>query len=327
MHEFDLIREYFTKPTQHTDLSVGDDAALFTISAGMQLAVSTDMLVEGRHFFKDADPYLIGWKAMAVNVSDMAAMGALPKWATLSIALPHVNTDWLSQFSAGFFACAKRFDIDLIGGDTTRGPLTISVQIMGEVETGKALTRSGAQLGDTLWVSGDLGQAALALAHLQGQLTCPNTALETHLLALHQPQPSVTLGLGLRGIATSVIDISDGLLSEIGHILNASTRNQSTVLGAEIWLSHIPTSNYIATQLHQPAFQALVLAGGDDYQLCFTAPPEKTEAIQRLSQTLSMPLNNIGRITASGKVVVLDPNNTPITMTASGFNHFDTEPS
>jgi thiamine-monophosphate kinase len=326
MHEFDLIREYFTKPTQHTDLSVGDDAALLSISAGMQLAVSTDMLVEGRHFFKDADPYLIGWKAMAVNVSDMTAMAALPKWATLSIALPHINTDWLSQLSAGFFACAKRFNIDLIGGDTTRGPLTISVQIMGEVETGKALTRAGAQLGDTIWVSGNLGQAALALAHLQGQLTCPNTALEAHLLALHQPQPSVILGLGLQGIATSAIDISDGLLSEIGHILNASMRKQSTELGAEIWLHHIPTSNYITSQMQQSTFQQFVLAGGDDYQLCFTAPPEKTSEIHCLSQTLSMPLTNIGYLTDSGKVVVLDHNNEHINITSKGFNHFDTEP-
>ncbi len=322
MHEFDLIREYFTKPTHHTDVSVGDDAALVKVSDGMQLAISTDMLVSGRHFFEDADPYLLGWKALAVNVSDLVAMGALPKWATLSIAFPSVNTDWLSQFSAGFFACAKSFNIDLIGGDTTRGALTISVQIMGEVENGKALKRSGARLGDAIWVSNELGKAALALAHLQGKQTLPNAVLEAHLPALHKPQPRVILGLSLQDIATSAIDISDGLLSEIHHILNASSNCQAMTLGAEILLDHIPTSDYIKVQLQHAEFQDFVLAGGDDYQLCFTAPISQTEAIESLSKTLAIPLTKIGRITDTGKVVVLDQNNLAVNVARTGFNHF-----
>jgi thiamine-monophosphate kinase len=323
MHEFDLIREYFTKPVHHTDLGVGDDAALVKVSAGMQLAVSTDMLIAGRHFFEDTDPYLLGWKAMAVNVSDMVAMGALPKWATLSIALPTVDTVWLSQFSSGFFACAKSFNIDLIGGDTTRGPLTINVQIMGEVENGKALKRSGAELGDTIWVSGKLGKAALALAHLQGKHSLPNAVLDAHLLALYKPQPRVILGLSLLDVATSAIDISDGLLSEIGHMLKASSVQQTTKLGAEILLDHIPTSDYIKVQLRRATFQEYVLAGGDDYQLCFTAPVSQTSAIHDLSKTLAIPLTQIGRITDSGKAIVLDQNNLAVNIERTGFNHFN----
>lgn len=321
MHEFDLIREFFTKPTDHTDLSIGDDAALINLSAGMQLAISTDMLVAGRHFFADADPYYLGWKSLAVNVSDLVAMGALPKWATLSIALPSIAPDWLRAFSSGFFACAKRFNIDLIGGDTTRGPLTINVQIMGEVETGKALKRSGATLGDDLWVSGELGLAALALTHLQGKHCIPAAIVESHLLALHQPQPRVVLGLSLLDVANSAIDISDGLLSEVHHLLQASS-TPSMPLGATIELAAIPTSAYIKAHLHQPEFQAHVLAGGDDYQLCFTAPAAQMAAIQALSQTLAIPLTKIGRITDDGRVQVLDENQSIITTPNTGYNHF-----
>lgn len=229
--EFNLIAKYFTRPTAQTDLGIGDDAALISITQGMQLAISADTLVAGTHFFADCDPYQLGWKSLAVNISDMAAMGAQPKWATLAIALPDMDGTWLKAFSQGFFACADQFDIDLIGGDTTRGPLNISVQIMGEVPFGKAIKRSGAKIDEDIWVSGNLGSAAIGLAHLQNKTHVLGGALPACLNALHMPMPRLALGLVLRDIATSCIDISDGLLADCGHILHAS------MLGATVDLA------------------------------------------------------------------------------------------
>lgn len=216
MSEFDLIRRFFTRDTPHAILGVGDDAALLQVSAGNVLAVSTDMLVCGTHFLPDADPFLLGHKTLAVNLSDMAAMGAAPRWATLSIALPEADETWLAQFSAGFFALAQQYGVELVGGDTTRGPLNLCVTIFGEVPAQQALRRSGAQVGDEIWVSGYLGDAALA--HLQGRIALSDAELAACLPALHQPQPRVALGLALRGIANSAIDISDGLLADLGQI-------------------------------------------------------------------------------------------------------------
>ncbi len=322
--EFDLIQQYFTKPTRQTALGVGDDAALISVKEGMQLVVSTDMSVAGTHFFVDAAPYDIGWKALAVNVSDMAAMGAQPKWATLAIALPEVNEIWLSEFSRGFFACADTFEIDLIGGDTTKGPLNISVTIMGEVPTGKALKRSGAQMGDDIWVSGQLGSAALGLAHLQGKIVLKNDAtglnhssasLQTSIHAFCRPAPRVNLGLKLREIATSCIDISDGLLADLGHILKASN------CGATIELEKIPCIDYLKNDLENPEFQAFILAGGDDYELCFTAPPSKREAINLLSKQLNLPLNIIASTRMDIGLQVCYKNK-KITLLKQGFDHF-----
>jgi thiamine-monophosphate kinase len=208
--EFDLIRRYFTRSTPGALLGVGDDAALLKVSDGNVLAVSTDMLVSGTHFFPDADPFLLGHKTLAVNLSDMAAMGAVPRWATLAIALPVADEAWLEKFSGGFFALADQHSVELVGGDTTRGPLNLSVTIMGEVPQGGALLRSGAQIGDEIWVSGRLGDAALALTHLQGRVVLSEAEFAACAQALHQPQPRVALGLALRGLANCVIDISDG---------------------------------------------------------------------------------------------------------------------
>ena len=292
MSEFNLIKQYFTRTTKHTDLSVGDDAALVRVAAGMQLAVSTDMLVAGTHFFADAAPYDIGWKSLAVNVSDMAAMGAKPKWATLAIALPSVDDTWLAEFSRGFFACADAFNVDLIGGDTTRGPLNISVTIMGEVPTGMALRRDGAKIGDDIWVSGTLGDAALALAILQNRANIDTAWLEDELAkwqsCLHCPQPRAALGLHLRGIANSCIDISDGLLADLGHILSASN------LGANIHLEQLPVSLYHVNHLDQPKTQQCVLAGGDDYELCFTAPKSARAAIEAIGAAQHLNLACVG---------------------------------
>jgi len=217
--EFELIARYFTRGTSHTVLGVGDDGALIAPTPGRELVVSTDMLVEGTHFLADTDAEALGWKCLAVNVSDLAAMGAQPRWATLAAVFPAPTTEWIEAFARGFFACADEFGIDLIGGDTTRGPRAFCVTIFGEVASGQALRRSGAQVGDEIWVSGQPGRAALGLAHLQGRTVLAAAQLGDCLAALHRPQPRVALGLALHGLATSAIDVSDGLLADLGHIL------------------------------------------------------------------------------------------------------------
>ncbi len=325
MSEFNLIQKYFTRPMRHTDLGVGDDAALMKVADGMQLVVSTDMSVADTHFFHDAAPYDIGWKSLAVNVSDMAAMGAQAKWATLAIALPEVDEYWLAEYSRGFFACADVFNIDLIGGDTTRGPLNISITIMGEVPAGKALRRSGAQVGDDIWVSGQIGSAALGLAHLQRKNFLENDALQASIHALCRPTPRASLGLALRNIATSCIDISDGLLADLGHILKASN------CGATIDLEKIPCIDCLKNDLKNPQFQELLLAGGDDYELCFTAPPSKRDEIELLSKQQNILLTRIANTLSptslmaigleSGGLEVMYQNQ-PLSLLKRGFDHF-----
>ena len=351
MNEFNSIKQYFTRRTHHTDMSVGDDAALIAVSAGMQLAVSTDMLVAGTHFFADAAPHDIGWKALAVNVSDMAAMGANPKWATLAIALPQIlpspsqgegqdggrsftptlvstptpalplkegggiNEAWIAEFSRGFFACADAFNIDLIGGDTTRGPLNISVTIMGEVPTGEALRRDGAKIDDDIWVSGQLGSAALGLAHLQGKTHVPEAILPACLNTLHTPTPRAALGLALRSIATSCIDVSDGLLADLGHLLKASH------CGATLDLEKIPCIEYFKNDLDNAEIQQMLLAGGDDYELCFTAPKSKCEEINLLSKQLNLAITCIASTRTDIGLQVYYKNN-QITLLKQGFDHF-----
>ena len=314
-NEFNLIQQYFTRSAPRADLGVGDDAALVRVAEGNQLVISTDMLVAGTHFFADASPFDIGWKALAVNVSDMAAMGAQSKWATLAIALPEVNEAWLSEFSRGFFACADTFEIDLIGGDTTKGSLNISVTIMGEVPIGKALKRSGAQAGDDVWVSGTLGSAALGLAHLQGKIKLENDVLQASIHALCRPSPRVNLGLKLRGIATSCIDVSDGLLADLGHILKASN------CGSTIDLEEIPCIDLLKSNLDNPQFQVYILAGGDDYELCFTAPPSKRAAINLISKQLNLPLNIIAS-TLMDIGLQACYKNKKLTLLKQGFDHF-----
>lgn len=317
--EFNLIQQYFTRPTRHTDLSVGDDAALLHVKRGHQLAISTDMLVTGTHFFANAAPYAIGWKSLAVNVSDMAAMGALPKWTMLALALPEINHAWLSEFSRGFFACADAFEVDLIGGDTTRGPLNVSVTIMGLCEKNHALKRSGAKPEDDVWVSGFLGCAALGLAHLQKKMVLEEKLQEPALKALHTPAPRVALGLALKNIAHSCIDISDGLLADLGHILKASQ------LDAHLKLETIPVLPTLQTRMQEPIIQQAILAGGEDYELCFTAPKNQRAAIASLSQELCIPLTLIGKTTAqknaapSAHVLYHDQE---VFFNTQGFDHF-----
>ena len=316
LSEFDLIRRFFTRAANHTDLAVGDDAALMKVAQGMELAVSTDMLVAERHFFADADPRLLGRKCLAVNLSDMAAMGATPRWATLSLALPQADEAWLTAFAAGFFEMAGQFGVDLVGGDTTCGPLNLCVTIMGEVPSAMALRRSGACAGDDVWVSGALGDAALALAHLQGRIALSEGDIAACLPALHDPQPRVALGAALRGVAHSAVDISDGLLADLGHILECSGK------AAEIEFSVLPASAALRRRLPGETARACLLAGGDDYQLCFTAPSERRAAVAAIGERLGETLTRIGRVVAGGGVRVLDESGKEIHVGKAGFDHF-----
>jgi thiamine-monophosphate kinase len=316
MTEFDLIRRYFTRATPNALLGVGDDAALLKVSEGCELAVSSDMLVSGTHFFPDADPFLLGHKTLAVNLSDMAAMGATPRWATLAMALPELSETWLGKFSAGFFALAQQYGVELIGGDTTRGPLNLCVTIFGEIPAHQALRRSGAQLGDEIWVSGTLGDAALALAHLQSRIQLSDAEYVACAPDLHQPQPRVALGLALRNIANSAIDISDGLLADLGHILEASK------LAASINFSALPVSPTLRNHLQQALGKQCALSGGDDYELCFTAPVARHADLQHISARLKLPLTCIGKIVAGLGCLVHDAAGNPIHMESSGYEHF-----
>jgi len=316
MSEFDLIRRFFTRDTPHAILGVGDDAALLQASAGNVLAVSSDMLVCGTHFLPDADPFLLGHKTLAVNLSDMAAMGAAPRWAVLAIALPEADEAWLAQFSAGFFALAQQHDVELVGGDTTRGPLNLCVTIFGEVPAQQALRRSGAQVGDEIWVSGCLGDAALALAHLQGRIALSAAELAACLPALHRPQPRVALGLALRGIASSAIDISDGLLADLGHILEASQ------VGAQLDFAALPVSPVLNNCVSRTLARQCVLSGGDDYELCFTAPAVHHAELADIAARHNLPLTRIGKIVAGRGCIVHDASGNPLNVEACGYDHF-----
>lgn len=313
MSEFDLINKFFTRPTPSAELGVGDDAALLRVADGKELAISTDMLVSGTHFFPDADPFQLGHKTLAVNLSDLAAMGAVPRWATLSLSLPSVDEQWLQRFSEGFFALADDNGVELIGGDTTRGPLNLCVTIMGEVPRGKALRRDGAKVGDDIWVSGKLGQAALGLANLQGKFKFYGEVRDECLKALHQPQPRVSLGLALRGIANSAIDISDGLLADLGHILERSN------VGAEIEIEALPI---VDDGVEKDVAQQCALAGGDDYELCFTAPTSQRDVLMALAEQLKFPLTRIGHIKAELGCVVRDGEGKAMKIEKGGYDHF-----
>lgn len=314
--EFDLIRQYFTRPTPSALLGVGDDAALLQVSPGMELAVSVDMLVEGRHFAPQDGPGTVGHKSLAVNLSDMAAMGAKPRWATLALALPAADEKWLRGFAGGFFGLAGKFGVDLVGGDTTRGPLNICIQIIGEVPAGQALHRDGAKVDDEIWVSGALGTAALALAFRQGRVELEQMEAAACLPALYVPQPRVELGLSLRGIASAAIDVSDGLLADLGHILEQSG------VGAEIHFEALPLHEVTRRHIGLDVAKNCVLAGGDDYELCFAAPAARHAELLALAQKLALPLTCIGRIVSEAGLALLDGKGSLMPVAAKGFDHF-----
>jgi thiamine-monophosphate kinase len=316
LSEFSLIQRYFTRATPGAVLGVGDDAALVLVGSGMELAISTDMLVSGTHFFADTDPYMLGHKALAVNLSDMAAMGAQPRWATLALSLPAEDKVWLEGFSAGFFALADKFKVELIGGDTTQGPLNLSITIMGEVPQGKALRRDGAIVGDEIWVSGIVGDAALALAHMQGKVKLSDESFKATAPALHLPQPRVALGLALRGLAHSAIDVSDGLLADLGHILERSGA------GAEIEFAKVPVSSHLRSYVDRAIGQRCALAGGDDYELCFTVASARHAEVKQLAAQLALPLTCIGKITAGAACTVKAADGSVMKTEETGYDHF-----
>lgn len=314
--EFDLIARYFTRPTPSARLGVGDDAALIAPNLGMELAISADMLVAGTHFLPDTDPVALGHKALAVNLSDMAAMGALPRWVLLSLSLPQADESWLQQFSSGFLALAAEYGVELIGGDTTRGPLNLSVTIIGEVESGRALRRDAAKAGDDIWVSGDLGGAALGLQHLLGRHQLDAPEAEDCLMRLHRPVPRVALGRALLDVAHAAIDISDGLLADLGHILERSR------LGAEVHLASLPLAAPVARRMEQPNALRAALAGGDDYELCFTAARERAAEVMQAADAVGVTVTRIGRIGNEAGLRLLDAEGRPVQFGQAGFDHF-----
>jgi thiamine-monophosphate kinase len=298
--EFDLIWRFFKAGSESTAqtqteqvlLGIGDDCALLQPDAAQSLAVTSDMLVEGRHFFAGANPEWLGHKALAVNLSDLAAMGAKPVGFTLALALPHADSSWLAQFSQGLFRLAQQWQCPLIGGDTTQGPLTICITALGHVPSGAAIKRSGAKVGDDIWVSGSLGDARLALGALRSEWPLDHRSLETILPRMHEPEPRIALGMQLRGIASSALDVSDGLLGDLRHILKASQVN------AEVLIDQLPISRTLAEQT-QDLRRQCAANGGDDYELCFTAPKNKRTEIESLSTT-PLPLTRIGSISSAG---------------------------
>lgn len=323
MGEFDLIAHYFKRPVRRAALGVGDDCALLAPTPGMRLAVSSDMLVQGRHFFADVDPRTLGHKALAVNLSDLAACGAQPLAFTLALALPSVDEPWLRDFAAGMFALADAHGCELVGGDTTKGPLNICITVFGEVAPAQALLRSGAQAGDDIYVSGTLGDARLALEALQGRLRLPAATLAAARQRLESPSPRVALGIALRGIATSAIDVSDGLLGDLQHIADASS------CGARIDASI--TSSLIAahalwTRANSPFSTDLLrqctLAGGDDYELCFTAPAHARAAVQAAAAAADTPVHRIGSMTTGAGLVVHDAQGAILDTQPASFDHF-----
>ena len=315
--EFDLIARIRQRAATRSDviLGIGDDAALLSVPPGKQLVVAMDTLNSGVHFPEDTAPADIGWKALAVNLSDLAAMAATPAWCTLSLSLPQSDAAWLDGFLDGFLALAAQHDVALIGGDTTRGPLSICVTAHGLVDPRGALLRSGARIGDDVWVTGTLGDAAGALR--QWQAGGPvDAALR---MRLDRPTPRVTAGLRLAGIAHACIDISDGLLADLGHLCRASR------VGAELDIDALPASEaLLATTFDPETRRVLQTAGGDDYELCFTAPKTARLAVEDAMHASDLPATRIGRITGdAGKPVLQDGDGADWLPPRAGYVHFE----
>ena len=323
MGEFDLIDRFFKRPARRAALGVGDDCALLNPTPGMQLAISTDLLLEGRHFLSTVDPVRLGHKALAVNLSDLAACGARPLAFTLALALPEAIDAWLEGFSRGLFALADAHDCELIGGDTTRGPLAICITVFGEVPPGQALLRSGARPGDDLYVSGTLGDARLALEVFRGTRSVPQAAFEAARERMEQPTPRVALGLALRGVATAAADISDGLVGDLGHILKAS--GTGACIDTSIAINLIAARGHLTLEVGQSDAEfalECVLAGGDDYELVFTAPPAARNRVKAAAVQAQTPVTRIGRIEAEPGLRLVDGSGAPVAGRFTSFDHF-----
>lgn len=319
--EFALINRYFARPTPSAVLGPGDDCALLQPSPGKQLAVTTDMLVAGTHFLPDTPARNLGWKALAVNLSDLAAMGATPRWVTLAGALPEADETWIAEFAEGFFACANEYGVDVVGGDTTKGPLNLCITAIGEIAPDQALRRDGAKVGEQIWVSGRPGLASLGLAQLQGKIALPEPWPRLCIAALEKPRPRVALGQALLGIASAAIDVSDGLLADLGHICERSNCAAAIKL---VQLPYLPKGESYNAELRRLALECL-LTGGDDYELCFTAPGKASQAIIQIAARLELPLWNIGEMVAGkhGEVTVFDPDERPVSFDRHGYEHFE----
>jgi len=318
LNEFEVIREFFARqPVARPDvvLGIGDDAALLGVPAGQELVVSTDLLVSGVHFADDAEAESIGHKALAVNLSDLAAMGATPAWFTLNLSMPSVEVKWIEGFCRGLYALAGRYQVALVGGDTTRGPVTIGIQIMGFAPAGKALRRSTAMAGDRIYVTGQIGDAALGLRLLQGGLQIPEAFRASVLARLHRPEPRVDAGLKIRDLATSCIDISDGLAADLGHILDASG------VGARLELERLPRSPAYASVFDVAGWEP-ALAGGDDYELCFTAPAAHERELVKIFAALGLACTAVGEIEAQPGLRIFDKAGALYQPVKTGFDHF-----
>jgi len=313
--ELRLIAEHFARlgaDRPDVRLGVGDDCALLQVAAGCELAVSIDTLVSGVHFLSDSDPEGLGHKALAVGLSDLAAMGAEPAWATLALTLPAADDGWISAFARGFAALASAHRVALVGGDLTQGPLSMTVQVHGLVPAGQGIRRSGARPGDLVCVSGTLGDAGLALTLLQEGAPVAADLRER----LERPTPRVALGLALRGLATAMIDLSDGLAADLGHILAASG------LGAEVELARLPLSPALARQVAECEAWGLPVASGDDYELCFTVPPARARALAVAARRACCPVAVIGRVRSLSGLVFTRPDGTPWQPQRLGYDHF-----
>ena len=318
LSEFDLIKQYFQRNRPgRAVLGIGDDCALLAPSPGMQLAISCDMLVEGRHFFAGADPHMLGHKSLAVNLSDLGAMGATPRAFTLALSLPSADRGWLEGFSAGLFALADAHQCELVGGDTTKGPLNICITVFGEVAPGHALQRDSAKAGDDIWISGTLGDARLALAGYRHELELDADSLAAAAARMHAPTPRVALGMALseHRVAHAAIDISDGLAGDLGHILAASR------VGATLDADALPAGPVLT---RQPAGlrRRFCAAGGDDYELCFTAPASAREAVTAAAARAATPVTRAGTIDAKPGLRLVDASGAPLDLSLAGFDHF-----
>ncbi|MFK7964524.1 MAG: thiamine-phosphate kinase [Burkholderiaceae bacterium] len=315
MTEFDLINQFFKRsPPRRAELGIGDDGAL--LPAGKQTrVVACDTMVCGRHFFEGAEPRALGYKALAVNLSDLAAMGAKPDAFLLALTLPHADADWLAAFSDGLFELADKYDCELVGGDTTRGPLTITITALGGVDPGSALRRDTAEPGDDLWVSGELGSPAVAVRARQTGHWPEGLRPELTAARLDRPEPRVSLGISLRHFARAAVDISDGLIADIGHI-GARSR-----VRLQVNTDAVPVAACLGPMAPAEALNA-ALTGGDDYELAFTAAPENRPAIERIGATLDLPLSCIGQVMSGEGVSVVDGGGRPVTFGAAGHDHF-----
>jgi|TARA_B110000908_G_scaffold170098_1_gene228717 thiamine-monophosphate kinase len=322
--EFELIARYFSdvgcsakSAINAVPLSIGDDCALISVPPGQELAISIDTLVAGCHFPEDASPYDIGQRVLAVSVSDLAAMGASPLAFTLALTLPEVDQDWLSGFSQGLRKAADHYGMPLIGGDTTRGPLTLTVQVHGAVESGRALRRSGAHIGDSVFVTGTLGDAAAALAMIQQRLAVTSEEDKSFLLSrFYCPEARVKLAGELLVCASAAIDISDGLLADLGHLC------RSSAVAAKIYSQRLPLSSVLDSLVAKQQSIDYALTGGDDYELCFTAAPAVRKHIEALSQQCGIPITEIGEIIAGDHVVCVGPDGVDLAIHKAGYQHF-----